>query len=278
MLSLPARAGFRAFSYGGGVQSNAVMVLQAQGKINPYDVFIFANVGEDSENPATLAYIEDYAKPYMQAHGITFIEVQKTTRGEAETLLHYLERMQRSIDIPAYMSTGSPGNRKCTQRFKIEVIDRYLRSHRLSWVTMGLGISLDEFHRARNTQWTDHEGKQSFGFQKRREYPLLDLRLKRDDCRQIVTDAGLPMPPKSSCWFCPFHRRNEWIEMKRDSPDLFQAAVELEGQLNEKRAAMGRDRIYLHTSLTPLAQAVGDQLPLFSDEAWASCDAGVCMV
>jgi 3'-phosphoadenosine 5'-phosphosulfate sulfotransferase (PAPS reductase)/FAD synthetase len=46
----------RVFSYGGGVQSTAALVLAAQGVID-YHTFLFANVGEDSENPDTLAYV-----------------------------------------------------------------------------------------------------------------------------------------------------------------------------------------------------------------------------
>jgi hypothetical protein len=46
---------YRIFSFGGGVQSVSVMVLQSLGKVQ-YDEFVFANVGEDSENPGTLQY------------------------------------------------------------------------------------------------------------------------------------------------------------------------------------------------------------------------------
>lgn len=44
------------FSYGGGVQSNAALVLAAQGKLD-CKTFLFANVGDDSENPATFGQI-----------------------------------------------------------------------------------------------------------------------------------------------------------------------------------------------------------------------------
>jgi hypothetical protein len=39
----------RVVSYGGGVQSNALLVLAAQGRID-YRTFLFANVGDDSEH------------------------------------------------------------------------------------------------------------------------------------------------------------------------------------------------------------------------------------
>ena len=42
----------RTFSFGAGVQSTAVLALQALGRLpDPYDVFLFANVGDDSEDP-----------------------------------------------------------------------------------------------------------------------------------------------------------------------------------------------------------------------------------
>ena len=77
----------RYFSFGGGVQSTAVLVLAAQGRVQ-YDAFLFSNVGNDSENPATIAYVENVAKPFAAAHGIELVELQKRRRtGEAVTLL-----------------------------------------------------------------------------------------------------------------------------------------------------------------------------------------------
>lgn len=109
------------------------------------------------------------------------------------------------------------------------------------------------------------------------EYPLLDLRMNRRDCVKVIQDAGLPVPPKSSCWFCPFHRPSEWQDMKRTKPELFAQAVELENLLNERRAVLGRDRVYMHASLTPLAQAVGDQAVFeFVDDM--PCDTGYCFI
>ena len=48
----------KVFSYGGGVQSTACLVLVAQGKLG-IQTFLFANVGDDSEHPATLRYVRD---------------------------------------------------------------------------------------------------------------------------------------------------------------------------------------------------------------------------
>lgn len=276
MLLLPARASnvVRAFSFGGGVQSNAVMVLQAQGKVH-YDLFIFANVGADSENPDTLAYIENYSKPFCHKHGIQFVEVRKTwADGHSETLWEYMQRTQRSIPIPLRMGgNGAPGRRSCTEGFKIEVIGKYLKGLGYTHFIKGIGFSTDELHRLRDPYWYAE-----CGIQVRREHPLVDLRMDRQACKQVIASAGLPIPPKSACFFCPFHQRNEWIEMKRNRPDLFQRAVELEKMLNARRNLLGKDRLFMHRSVTPLDQAVGNQLLLFDFDALDTCDAGVCMI
>lgn len=265
----------RVFSYGGGVQSNAVLVLAAQGKVN-YDVFVFADVGDDSENPATIEYVNTVAKPFAKKHGIQIVTVQKTTYGKPETLMGYIHRTKKSVPIPARMSNGAPGNRSCTNDFKIRVVDKWVKSNGYDNAIIGLGLSIDEYHRVRDERWHDKHGKRKIGYWKKRHHPLVDLRLSRLDCRKIITGAGLPMPPKSSCFFCPFKRRSEWIEMKRHDPDLFLKAVELEHHINSKRDAIGRDTVYLHASCTPLENAVASQPMLFPDDEMDMCESGYC--
>lgn len=52
----------RTISYGGGVQSTALLVLAATGRID-FTTFLMSNVGDDSEHPDTLTYVHDVAVP-----------------------------------------------------------------------------------------------------------------------------------------------------------------------------------------------------------------------
>lgn len=274
---LPALATGRLFSFGGGVQSHAVLALQALGKINPYDAFVFSNVGIDSENPETLDYLDMYTIPFCMKYGIDFVEVCKTVYGKPETLKEYIYRTERSVPIPARMSNGAPGNRSCTNDFKVGVVDKWIKGAGYTNMVVGLGISIDEFHRVRHERWHNSYGQKQLGFNKRREYPLINLRINRKMCREIILSVGLPLPPKSSCYFCPFKRRNEWIEFKIKHPDLFQEAVKIDNIINEKRAAIGKDRVYIHPDCIPLAQAVGNQMTMFDFDDLDQCDSGYCM-
>src|SRR5579884_1939247 len=104
----------KVFSFGGGVQSTAALVLAAQGRID-YRTFLFCNVGEDSENPDTLAYVSEVAKPFAAQHGLDLIELCKVRRdGSIDTVYSTMTRPgSRSIGIPVHMSNGAPGRRAC---------------------------------------------------------------------------------------------------------------------------------------------------------------------
>jgi len=79
-------SGLRTISYGGGVQSTALLVLAAQRKID-FTVALFCNVGDDSEHPATLDYVREVATPWAAEHGITVHELHRVKRdGSRETL------------------------------------------------------------------------------------------------------------------------------------------------------------------------------------------------
>lgn len=278
MSSQPARPPDPAFSFGGGQQSVAALVLAAKGEID-FRTFLFANVGDDSEQPETLRYIEEYAKPYAAKHGIELVELYRIgrsgpRRGEVRTLLADLERPDsKSIGIPVHMTGGGPGNRQCTDRHKIKVIADELARRGATEdnpATVGIGISLDEIHRANNRTRIPHE---------RVVYPLLELGLRRTDCQRIIRAAGLPVPPKSACWFCPMKRPSEWHELRRTQPELFDKACALEDQLVERRIRLGKDPAYLTGLGRPLRQAIPagvDLLPL-ADEGDGACDTGWCM-
>lgn len=264
----------RVVSYGGGVQSTALLVLAARRDID-FPTFLMANVGDDSEHPATLAYVRDVAMPYAAANGIDLHLLDRIKRdGTVETLWGRLMREgSRSLPIPVRMSNGAPGNRSCTADFKIRVTGKWVRQHGASAsdpATIGIGISVDEIHRANNRRTEPHENI---------VYPLLDLRMRRDDCMRLIASEGLPVPPKSSCFFCPFHRPSAWQDLHRETPELFEKSVLLEDTLNERRAMLGKDPVFLTRFGVPLRQAIAtEQDTLPTDPADGDCDSGWCFL
>lgn len=265
----------RTFSFGGGVQSTAALVLAAQGKID-YPVFLFSNVGDDSERDKTLKYVYEVAMPYAEDHGIHLHQLQKrfkrgARKGEIETIYSRIMRPGgRSQVIPVYLSgSGMPGNRSCTADFKIGVIaeaQKQLGATPAEPAITGLGISVDEYQRMRTDSGIPWQVL---------EYPLIDLRMTRADCEQTIRAAGLPVPPKSACWFCPYQSIASWHHLKSERPDLFDQAVAMERHMNVL-AAERNDAVYLTRKLRPLDQVVGDQANMF-DAIDDTCESGFCM-
>lgn len=261
----------RFFSYGGGVQSTAALVLAAEGKID-FPVFFFSNVGADSEHPATIRYVEDYAKPYAAAQGIELAEITPTKNGQPVTLYQdVMSETLRSISIPVRGKNGAPGRRSCTKHFKVVPIARETKRRgatKDASAVIGLGISIDEFQRMRKDSpiaWQQYE------------YPLIDLRLNRNDCEQIIAKAGLPVPPKSSCWFCPFHRNSVWRTMKTQEPELFMNAVVLELDINAKQRRNGQPPSYLSRMGVPLHEAFDHDQAMMDLDVDDTCESGYCL-
>jgi hypothetical protein len=277
----------RATSYGGGEQSTALLVLAAERRID-FPLFLFANVGDDSEGKGTLSYVREVAMPYAEAHGIELVElcripVKGVSAGKQETLYGSLTRPgSRSLPIPVRMRNGAPGTRSCTADFKIRVIERELRRRGATKddpALVAIGISVDEFQRA--APGLDPKSPLQV-----RTYPMLyrsvldpysdDLGLRREDCPDIIRGAGLPVPPKSACWFCPFHTLGQWRRMKSEEPETYAKSVELEAMLNRRRDSLGKDHVYLTRFGKPLDEVcVGTQDSMLDEDE--GCESGWCM-
>jgi hypothetical protein len=267
----------KVFSFGGGVQSTAALVLAAQGRLD-FQTFLFCNVGADSENPDTLFYVHEIMMPFAATHGLTLHELQRMRRdGSPETLYGWLTRPgSRSIGIPVRMSNGAPGRRSCTANFKIKVVDKWLRQHggKERGAHVGLGISLDEI-----TRMKPNMDPETMAW-KENVFPLIDLRLDRQACFNIIERAGLPIPPKSACVFCPFHTLRRWQSMRQHEPEQFWYSADLETLINQRRAALGLDPVWFTGKLKPLAQATTEleQGELFAEEDQDQCESGYCFV
>ena len=308
----------RVVSYGGGVQSTALLVLAAR-RVIDFPIFLMANVGDDSEHPATLAYVRDVAMPYAAAHGIEMHMLARIDRaGNNRSLLADITRPgSKSMKIPVRMASGKPGSRACTVDYKLSVLAKWHKAHGASGgascpdhsapapcprhqspskakrcrlhpaedcpactqpnrATVAVGISLDEITRANLDKAQPHE---------RLTYPLIGigeetgLRMNRSDCARVIREAGLAVPPKSSCFFCPWHRMTTWQDMARDEPELFEKSCDLEDFMRERSEKAGRGPVWLTDYATPLRRLIDTNQGLLPvDDEIGECDSGSCFL
>jgi len=64
-------------------------------------------------------------------------------------------------------------------------------------------------------------------------FPLKEWDWHQQDCESAIVRAGLSVPVKSACFFCPAMRKVEVIQLSKTHPKLFERAVEMERQANE---------------------------------------------
>lgn len=268
----------RVISYGGGVQSTALLVMAAQGDLGAVDAALFANVGDDSEDPDSLSYIRDVAMPYAARHGVALHELSRHHEdGSAWTLWQHIQEREKSIPFPIRGENGAPGKRACTVDFKIKVVGQWCLDNGATVeqpADVMVGFSLDEANRVNMDK---ARGKSKAERCQSPSYPLLDRHMTRHDCKRVIERAGLPVPPKSSCFFCPYHKPSLWAEMRRERPALFYKAAELEQLILGRLAERGKRPMYLARFGKPLTEIPVEQPDLdYGSGPGETCDEGYC--
>jgi hypothetical protein len=91
-------------------------------------------------------------------------------------------------------------------------------------------------------------------------YPLMEWGYDRERCKQVIADAGLPVPMKSACWFCPASKKQEILWLQQHHPELLERALEIERNAQAKLTSVqGLGRSFAWESFLRRC----DDLPLF---------------
>ncbi len=244
----------RLWSCGGGTQSAALAALIIQGRIEKPDAAVM--VDTEREKSQTWRYLNTVLKPALAVAGV---DLQIVPKSEFATVDIYA--LNGDLLLPVFTSDGGRLGGFCSNEWKRRVIMRWCRAQGFTEVSNWLGFSWDERQRvkAATERW----------FQPR--YPLIDLRLNRADCVNIVEAMGWPTPPRSACWMCPHMTNEEWRHLKDTDPADFQRAIVLDELIREEDS-----NVYVHRSGTPLRMA-----DLGADDTQGSlfgCNSGQCFV
>ena len=199
-------------SYGGGVNSTAMIVYLVKNKF-PLDFVIFSDTGD--EMPETYEYLE-VMKKYLSRRKIPFEIVQVRNKDSLS------DRCLRRRVIPSQVW------RWCTRDFKVTPIHKFYRSLN-SHIYQYMGIDYGEVHRMKPAK-VDYVTNL---------YPLIDYKINRDACVDLIKKARLPLPVKSGCYFCPYNNMKRWEEIYQKHPDLYKYAMKIE----EKNKYFGRQQL-----------------------------------
>ncbi len=252
-------------SLGWGVQSFTLCAMSALGDLPLLDYAIHADTGW--ERQYTYAFAAKWTS-WLEAH-----DVRVVTAHNENPPTHLLASAHghHKVMVPAFTNVnGNRGtlHRQCTGDWKLMPIRRFVQSVRGKRpVAMWLGISKDEWHRAK-----DSDVKYIIN-----RYPLLAAGMTRRDCVAWLEAHGLEVPGKSACTFCPYHNRRAWEEMKRENGADWAQAVEIDAAIRDKRPPYP---LYVHGAMRPLPEAVSiaEDRGMMQPELWPAeeCESGYC--
>ena len=199
-------------SYGGGTNSTAMLIgLRDKGVIP--EAIIFADTG--AEKPHTYEYI-GIMNDWLEKNGMPGITVVKSESVSLEE--DCIKR--KALPSVAY------GFKTCSHRFKIQPQEKWLNNYENAKeflktgkkITKVIGFDADEPQRA-----VDYDHKKYAQW-----YPMIDWDWGREECIEVIEKEGLPLPGKSSCYFCPNSKVSEIKELKEKYPELAMRAIEIE--------------------------------------------------
>jgi hypothetical protein len=256
----------RFISLGWGVQSWTLAAMVALGELPMVDAAIHSDTTH--ERSATYAFARRWT-PWLESHGVRVVTVSDADQAATVTT--------KKTDIPAFTKLSEKRGqlrRQCTGRWKITPMRRWIAAELKrsgikktpGVVEQWLGITLDEWHRAKDSdvQYIVHR------------YPLLEMDMTRGDCLAWLKEHNLPSPGKSACVFCPYQSPAKWHEMKRQNSMDWRHAVEVDAAIRDVRSPF---ELFVHSARLPLPDAVAIpedhgmvQSSIFNEE----CDSGYC--
>ncbi len=190
-------------AYGMGVDSTAVIVGCVQRGIRP-DFILFADVG--AEKASTYAYLP-IIQDYLKRHDFPLVEVVRYQPKRSP---------YTTIEGNMVMNATLPGatfNRgSCTAKWKIAPQQQWEKRIKGRIIKM-IGFEAEEEYRklrSNEKAYTDTEERYS------NKYPLQEWGWTREECKARIAEAGLPVPQKSACIFCPNMKPEELDDLTVD--------------------------------------------------------------
>ncbi len=249
-----------AISNGMGSQSMMMSVLAAEGKI-PARLSISADTGSEDdclwstgERTTAKEYFDRVIEPYCQENGIeaVFVRAKDKSGIDLPPLIDKILIDNKPCGIPMFGSQGGRIQQGCTGKYKIRAIRQELRRRGAKTARTAIGLTISETERMKisDVKWNWHC------------WPLIDLKMYRNQCQDELTRRNIPFLISTECDMCPHKDRLRW---ERTSLETVDKVSDIETKI---------PGLYFTDQRIPLKDAIANmpsQPSLFD-----SCDSGYC--
>jgi hypothetical protein len=214
-------------AYGMGVDSTAMLIGLAARGIRPAAI-LFADTG--GEKPETYAFRPVF-DAWLAGHGMPAITVVRNVVKDFKHWPPYHTLEENCLTNGTLPSVAFRFQmHSCSLKWKAAPQHKWLKSFPpavAAWargekVVRAIGFDASPGdQRRRNHAGRIDDPRYAFW------YPLQDWGWDRDRCKEEIRRAGLPVPPKSSCFFCPAMKPHEVRELE---PNLLRRIVVMEAR------------------------------------------------
>lgn len=209
---------------GMGVDSTAMLLFMWQNGVRP-DLILHADTG--GEHPDTVAYIPERRR-WLASVGFPDVVVVRapTVFGKLGTY----STLEENCLVNATLPSLAFGRKACSKKWKRAPQDAYVRRWapaREAWargdrVVKCIGYDAGPKD-ARRSLLEDDARFQYI-------YPLRLVGWDRERCAEEILRAGLRLPRKSACFFCPSAKPWEIAQLVEEQPDLADRIVAMEAR------------------------------------------------
>lgn len=251
-------------SYGGGPNSTSELIGMYQ-RETPVDLILFADTG--GERPETYEYIQTFSQ-WLKNHGMPEITILEYHRADGSRMTLEDECLRDKI-LPSI----AYGFKRCSLKHKIGVQDKFCNNYepcREAWsrgekIIKHIGYDAGEENRMENAAKHDEQDKKYL-----KSYDLIEWGWTREDCEEVIKKEGLPLPGKSSCFFCPSMKKQEIRELYLKHRDLYDRAIAIEKNAKEWLTTIkGLGRAW---SWEAYINARAEQVSFFNDMVGVPCN------
>jgi hypothetical protein len=287
-----------ALNFSGGKQSSCLLWMILLGHIRRPDNFAVITADPGMEDRRTYEYVKMMHEKCAEAG----IEARVVDGPNLVTDIFDYEKRRRTrrLDNPPYWNVDERGKigrlmQACTKYYKIQPMDRAMR--KLMEERLGIGIKNSHIGENVICKWIgfsyDEVMRIKPAHQKYVEfqYPLVDIKMKKEGVLLYFMENDLPIPPRSVCNACFSNGIHTYKDMFENRRDDWLQAVAVDEAIRDMSDVGANLKCYVSKTCLPLARLAelgfdiekinaemkvqGYKLSAKDDDN-LSCDSGYC--
>jgi len=285
-------------NFSGGKQSSCLLWMVLLGHLEKPDNFFVLTADPGMENSLTYRYVEMMHEKCREA-GITALVADPKSLYFDIMDLPKRKRTGR-LDNPPYWTIDEKGKQgrlkqSCTKYYKIQPMDRALRGLMEKY----LGIKRNNSRIGENVvcKWIGFSYEEVMRIKPASQkyvefqYPLVDMKMKKEDIIAYFIENDLPVPPRSVCNACFSNGIATFKYMFLNRPEDWKQSVEIDEAIRDMSDVGVREKCYVSKTCLPLARLaeldfdtekisvkmkVKGYKVTMGDDDNLSCDSGYC--